>query len=50
MWSRENYSPVRIRIEAHIPVLNFKSLINMKKKSGREQDLLDIDALELLQK
>ncbi len=33
-----------------IPVLNLKSLISMKRKSGREQDLLDIDALERLQK
>jgi len=33
-----------------IPVLNINSLINMKRESGREQDLLDIDALERLQK
>ncbi len=31
-----------------IPVLNLKSLIRMKRKSGREQDLLDVDALERL--
>ena len=33
-----------------IPVLNIKSLIGIKRKSGRDQDLLDIDALKRLQK
>ena len=33
-----------------IPVLDIKPLIKMKTKSGREQDLLDIDALERLEK
>ena len=34
----------------NIPVLNIKSLIKMKRQSGREQDLLDVNALERIRK
>ena len=45
---KEN-STINKRIKGFdVKVLNKKELIKMKKKSGREQDLLDVEALEKL--